>query len=194
MTARLRGMNLPAALLLLWACAAGAAEGVSVEATRRDASVEIRAHALLEASFDTVWGTLTDYDHLAQFIPGLRSSRVIERRGGSLVVEQEGEARFLFFSYPIEVTLLATARRPAAIDVRVLKGNLRRLEGGYRLEQAGAGKIVLRWVGLIQPESLPPLLGVLVMRANIEDQFTGMVREIERREAARRGRSEAMPR
>ena len=91
-------------------------------------------------------------------------------------------------------TLLATARRPVAIDVRVLKGNLRRLEGGYRLEPAGAGKIVLRWMGLIQPESLPPLLGVLVMRANIEDQFTGMVREIKRREAARRGRSEAMPR
>jgi ribosome-associated toxin RatA of RatAB toxin-antitoxin module len=187
-------MNLPAALLLLWVSAAGAAQGISVEATRRDASVEIRAHALLEASFDTVWGTLTDYDRLAEFIPGLRRSRVVERKGGSLVVEQEGEARFLFFSYPIEVTLLATARRPAAIDVRMLKGNLRRLEGGYRLEQIGAGKIVLRWVGLIEPESLPPLLGVLVMRANIEDQFTGMVREIERREAARRGRPGAMPR
>ena len=33
---------------------------------------------------------------------------------------------------------------------------------------------------------LPPLLGVAVMRVCIEDQFTGMVREIERREALRR--------
>ena len=187
-------MNLPAALLLLWACAAGAAEGVSVEATRRDAAVEIRAYALLEASFDTVWGTLTDYDHLAEFIPGLGSSRVAGRRDGSLIVEQVGSARFLFFTYPISVTLLATARRPSAIDVRMLHGNLRRLEGGYRLEQAAAGKIVLRWAGLIEPESLPPLLGVLVMRASIEDQFTGMVREIERREAVRRGQPEAVRR
>ena len=187
-------MNLPAALLLLWACAAGAAEGVSVEATRRDAAVEIRAHALLEASFDTVWGTLTDYDHLAEFIPGLGSSRVAGRRDGSLIVEQVGTARFLFFTYPIAVTLLATARRPSAIDVRLLQGNLRRLEGGYRLERAAAGKIVLRWAGLIEPESLPPLLGVLVMRASIEDQFTGMVREIERREALRRGQPRAVRR
>lgn len=181
-------MVLRAALLLLWAAAASAAEGVTVEATRRDAAVEVRAHALLEASFDTVWGTLTDYDHLAEFIPGLKRSRVVERKGGSLVVEQEGEARFLLFTYPIAVTLLATARRPSAIDVRVLKGNLRRLDGGYRLERVDTGKIALRWVGLIEPEALPPLLGVLVMRATIESQFTGMVREIERREAVRRGR------
>jgi ribosome-associated toxin RatA of RatAB toxin-antitoxin module len=175
------------AALLLWAAAALAAEDVSVVATRRDAAVEVRASALVASSYETVWATLTDYDHLAEFIPGLRSSRVVERKDGSLVVEQEGEARFLFFSYPITVTLLATARRPAAIDVRVLKGNLRRLDGGYRLEPAGAGKIALSWVGLIEPEALPPLLGVLVMRATIEDQFTGMVREIERREAERLG-------
>lgn len=188
------GMILRAALLLLWVSAACAAERVGVEATRRGAAVEVRAHALLEASFDTVWDTLTDYDHLAEFIPGIRSSRVVGRRGGALIVEQEGEARFLFISYPITATLLATARRPVAIDVRVLKGNLRRLEGGYRLAPAAAGKIALRWEGLIEPESLPPLLGVLVMRASIEDQFTGMVREIERREAGRRGRPRALPR
>jgi ribosome-associated toxin RatA of RatAB toxin-antitoxin module len=180
-------MVLLVALLLLWAAGACAADEVSVVATRRGAAVEVRAHAQLEASFDTVWSTLTDYDHLAEFIPGLRSSRVVERRDGSLVVEQVGEARFLFFSYPIAVTLLATARPPAAIDVRVLRGNLRRLDGGYRLEPLGVRTIVLRWVGLIEPDSLPPLLGVLVMRATIEDQFSGMVREIERREAARRG-------
>jgi len=44
---------------------------------------------------------------------------------------------------------------------------------------------VLRWRGLIQPElSLPPLFGEIVMRKRIEDQFAGMVREIERRHAA----------
>ena len=181
-------MVLRAALLLLWAAAASAAEGVTVEATRRDAAVEVRAHALLEASFDTVWGTLTDYDHLAEFIPGLRSSRVVERKGCLIIMQPAGAALSLFFPYPITLTLFGTARRPSAIDVRVLKGNLRRLDGGYRLERVDAGKIALRWVGLIEPEALPPLLGVLVMRVTIENQFTGMVREIERREAERRGR------
>lgn len=183
--ARLQRMLLRAELLL-WLCTAAtsvsAAEAVSVETTRRDSAVEVRAHALLDATYGTVWSTLTDYDRLAEFIPGMKRSRVVEQRDDSVVVEQEGEVRFLFFTFPIKVTLISTARPPDALDVRLLKGNLRRLEGGYRLEQAAPGKIVLRWIGLIEPESLPPLLGELVMRANVESQFTGMVREIERRE------------
>jgi hypothetical protein len=45
---------------------------------------------------------------------------------------------------------------------------------------------VLTWSGLIEPERpLPPLIGELVMRANVTDQFRGMVEEIERRQARR---------
>ena len=67
------------------------------------------------------------------------------------------------------------------------------------IEDAGEGRIVLHWRGLVEPESLPPLFGELLMRASIADQFEGMVREIERREReardAERGgaRREAAP-
>ncbi|MEO8716710.1 MAG: SRPBCC family protein [Burkholderiales bacterium] len=180
-------MLLRALILALWTAAASAAEGLSVETTRRGTTVDVKAYALIDAEFATVWGTLTDYDHLSEFVPGMLSSRVLEHRGNTWTVEQRGETRFLFFSYPVAVTVLVTARPPSALGVRLLKGNLRRLDGGYRVEPAPGGKIALRWIGLIEPESLPPLLGELVMRANIESQFTGMVREIERREALRRG-------
>ncbi|MDH5579750.1 MAG: hypothetical protein OEZ09_14975, partial [Betaproteobacteria bacterium] len=93
-----------------------------------------------------------------------------------------------------EVTVLATARPPYALDVRLLTGNLKRLDGGYRVEEMQGGKIALRWIGVVEPESLPPLLGELVMRANFKSQFAGMVREIERREALSRGLRQAQPR
>lgn len=180
-------MFLRAGILVLWAAAASAAEGLSVETTRRGPAVEVRAYALVDAGYATVWGTLTDYDRLAEFIPGMKRSRIVERGGGTLVVEQSGETRFLFFVFPIEVTVLATAKPPHALDVRLLKGNLRRLEGGYRMQQPAPGRIALRWIGLVEPEALPPLLGELVIRASIRVQFEGMVREIERREAQMRG-------
>jgi ribosome-associated toxin RatA of RatAB toxin-antitoxin module len=186
-------MILRAALLLLWAVGAAAAQAVSVETSRRDAAVEVHAHALVEADYATVWATLTDYDHLGDFIPGMKRSRVVARRGPAAVIEQHGAAHFLFFSFPLDVTIESTARPPDAIDVRLVKGNLRRLEGGYRVRQLEAGRIELRWNGVVEPDTLPPLLGELVMRANIRDQFTGMVREIERREAERR-RAAAAPR
>ena len=176
-------MMFRALLLLGWAAAAAAAEGVSVETTRRGSAVEVRAYAVVEAMHATVWETVTDYERLAQFVPGMRSSRIVARRDGDLVVEQRGETRFLAFTYPVEVTLLASARPPDAVEVHLLHGSLKRLDGTYRLEPAGAGRIALRWTGLIEPVALPPLLGELVMRATIASQFTGMVHEIERREA-----------
>lgn len=180
-------MHLRIAIFALWSACAGAADDLVVEATRRGSAVEVNARATLDAPYAVVWGTLTDYSRLAEFIPGMHSSRVIEQRGNAAIVEQTGEAKFLFFSFPIEVTVVSTSRPPNAIDIRVLKGNLKRLDGGYRIEPDGNGRILLRWSGLIEPDAyLPPLLGEAVMRANIEDQFTGMVQEIERREAMRR--------
>src|SRR6185295_20195222 len=80
--------------MLLFPCARGArpADDVSVEATRRDEALEVVCRALLDAPLDVVWRTLTDYDRLAEFIPGMRRSRVVERRGAVAVVEQLGEA------------------------------------------------------------------------------------------------------
>ena len=176
-----------AAVILFVARAAFAAQEVSVEAVRNGTAVEISARATIEASYPVLWGTLTDYERLSEFIPGMRTSRVVEWRGNEAIVEQTGQVTFLFFRFPIEVTVGSASRPPDAIDVRVLKGNLKRLDGGYRIEDAGAGRFILRWTGLIEPEGfLPPFIGVAVMRSNIADQFLGMVHEIERREAVHR--------
>jgi carbon monoxide dehydrogenase subunit G len=180
-----------AALYIGCAGAARAAEDVSVESTRRDDALEVACRAILQAPADLVWQTLTDYDRLAEFIPGMRSSRLIERRGAVAVVEQSGEAGFLFLSFPIEVTLASTERPPHDLAVRMLKGNLKRLEGAYRIEPQSGGRILLTWTGIVEAMSMPPLLGEFVMRSNIDDQFRGMVREIERRAALRREREGA---
>jgi len=174
------------ALLLAAAGAARAAEEVSVEATRRDDALELVCRAMLDAPLELIWQTLTDYDRLAEFIPGMRRSRLLERRGAVAVIEQSGDAGFLFFSFPLDVTLASTERPPHTLEVKLLKGDLKRLDGAYRIEPQADGRILLTWSGIVEALSMPPLLGELVMRANIADQFRGMVREIERRAAQRR--------
>ncbi|HLX80620.1 MAG TPA: SRPBCC family protein [Burkholderiales bacterium] len=185
-----------AACLLAFLAVGGArgADDISVETTRRGEAMEVICKATLEAPPELIWRTLTDYGHLAEFIPGMRRSRVIEQRGAVSVVEQSGVATFLFFSTPIEVTLASTERPPNAIEVSMIKGNLKRLDGAYRIEPQQGGRMLLTWNGIVEAQSLPPLLGELVMRANIADQFRGMVREIERRDALRRDKQrEAKP-
>jgi len=178
-------------ILLFGAGEARAADDISIEATRRDDALELVCRAMLDAPLELVWQTLTDYDRLAEFIPGMRRSRVLERRGAVVVVEQSGEAGFLFLSFPLEVTLASTEHPPYDLEVRLLKGNLKRLDGAYRIEPQNGGRILLTWTGTVEAQSMPPLLGELVMRSNISDQFRGMVREIKRRDALRREREGA---
>ena len=185
----MRALRLCALLLLPPLAAAGArADDVSVETQRRDSALQVVCRALLEVPAELAWQTLTDYDHLAEFIPGMQRSRVISRSGPLAMVEQVGAARFLFVSIPIEITLATLEQPPYVIEARMTKGNLKRLEGVYRIEPRAGGRVSVSWHGLIEVESMPPLIGELLMRSAIEDQFRGMVREIERRDALRRGR------
>lgn len=172
--------------MAFWCAAAFAGGEVSVEAARRGEALEVVCRASLDAPPALVWQTLTDYGRLADFIPGMRSSKVASRNGAVTVVEQAGEARFLFFTYSIEVTVASTERPPYLIEARLLKGSLKRMDGAYRIAPRAGGGSLLSWAGIVEAESMPPLFGELLMRSIIEDQFRGMVQEIERRDALTR--------
>lgn len=164
------------------------AEQVIVEAARHGTAIAINARATIRAPHFLIWQTLTDYEHLAEFVPGIEKSHVIDRRGGTVTVEQDGRASLWFFTYPIEVVVESLEQPPSAIAVKLLKGNLKQLDGGYQIEKVDAGdnEYVLRWSGIIEPATnLPFFIAIPLIRANISDQFLGMIREIERREARR---------
>lgn len=172
-------------LLAASAIAHAADDDIRVSAQTEGAEVRIEASAIFRAPLAIVWQTLTDYDHLESFIPGMSKSRVIERRGVAAIVEQVGEATFLLFSYPIAVTVSSEEYPPFSIRVHVLKGNLRRLDGGYQIVPRAGGEIELTWKGLIEPDSfLPAFMVKPVLRSVVEAQFSGMVSEIRRRSAA----------
>jgi ribosome-associated toxin RatA of RatAB toxin-antitoxin module len=174
--------------LSAWALAALAASVVDVQTTRQGDLVDVQAKAVIKAPLELVWATLTDYERLPEFIPGLKKSRIIARNGATTTVEQTGVAQFLFLTVPIEVTVESTEKAPHTIEVRRIAGTLRQLQGRYETEALpDQGAVQLRWVGSIEPENrLPPLVGESMIRHSIQSQFTGMVREIERREAARK--------
>ncbi len=169
--------------LLLQAACAGAADDFAVSAEARGEAVAIEARATVAAPYAVVWGTLTDYGRLAEFIPGMQSSRIAGRSGTTAIVEQHGKAGFMIFSYGIDVLVASTELPSGVIEIHALEGNLKQLRGRYRVEQGGRqGTCVLRWTGLIEPVlALPHLVGVPMIRNSVAEQFRGMVDEIERR-------------
>ena len=57
------------------------ASRVEVQAERNGALIDVRAQAIVHAPLSIVWATLTDYERLPEFIPGLETSRVLARDG-----------------------------------------------------------------------------------------------------------------
>ena len=91
------------ALVGAWPQAAAAAT-ITVTAERRGDTIEIKAGALLDADATTAWLVLTDYDRYREFIPDLRESRVVARRGATVIVEQSGDAKLWLLPIPLRMT------------------------------------------------------------------------------------------
>lgn len=184
-------------MLLTTAAAAATPE---VEIRRDGAAYVVRAHADLDADQRTAWATVTDYEHLPEFVPGIRSAQVLARvaAGGSerLLVEQSGEFRFLWFSEPVHVWLDVSHDAPARVLAQAVtpsgtnpaRSTVREFEGSYTFAPLDGGRTRFRHEARFAPAHPPlPIIGDLVIRHVIAEQFAAMVAEIERRAAQGRG-------
>jgi len=171
---------IPSLFLALQAVVNAADVRDSVRAWRDDDAVIVQAQADLDASLQIAWRVLTDYEHYADFIPDLKSSRVLARVGNTAIVEQKGEAGFFLYHFPLEVTLSVTEGPGTAVTSRAISGTFREMIGSYVLTPTSAGVRLVYTGRLVPTFRLPPLIGVAAVRAAVERQFMALAREIRR--------------
>jgi len=180
---------LVANLALAAACSApcfAQPQELSIHTGRDGEFVTVSASIVMKADPRIVWAVLTDYDHLATFIPDMKSSRVVSREGNKVRVEQNGQAGFFFYTEPINVTLEIHEEPPGRITARGVEGNVKGLETRYDLHASDAG-IKLDYTGRFVPGfSIPPLIGMPIMSRLIERRFRAMIDEVRRRDALAR--------
>lgn len=178
-----RGLSSLLLLCLPGIAAIAPAAEIAVDATRQGEVLQVEASAEFEGTLALTWKVLTDYGRLAEFVPDLHVSRVISREGGKVVVEQEGEARFLFFSYPMGVRLAITEFPHERIVSQAIAGNFREMRCTYTLEMR-EGRVQLRYAGRLVPDFyVPPFLRTYLLRRHVEEAFRALVEEIERQHA-----------
>lgn len=168
-------------------CAAAAA-AIETRIERQGEYITVNASVLMQVDARIAWEVLSDYDNLAQFIPDMKSSRIVSRDGNRVLVEQKGEFGFFFYRQPVDVVLEVMEEPRRRIDARRISGNIRDLRTHYELEASDAG-VKLDYVGRFIPEfSVPPLFGMPMVRRIVERRFRAMVEEIVRRDALARSR------
>jgi len=173
---RARSLLLPLLALLVPAHAAE----VTVSTTRTGNALQVQASAEFEGSVARAWQVLTDYGRLTAFVPDLQVSRVVFRERNSALVEQKGAARLLFWSYPMEVRLLVTEYPFERVESRSISGNFREMQNTYTLAMQ-RGRVSLSYSGRMVPDFyVPPLIGTLALKHNVESTFRALVNEMER--------------
>ena len=170
---------------------AAAAAIITVEAERHGDTIDIRASAMLNADAATAWRVLTDYDRYAEFIPDLRTSRVVARRGATVTVEQSGDAALWLFKMPLDITFEINEIAPDTLQSRAVAGSLHALASSYTLTPVASG-VRLDYAGHIAPGfAFFGELEQMAVRQNVARQFQALADEIESRGAAIRGHDAA---
>lgn len=190
----------PAALLALAITFGAAAQGsAQVDVTLDGEAYVVRASAPVAADPRVVWETLTDYEGLREFVPGVTRTRTLTRADNQIVIEQVGVFSVFFFDLPVHIRLAVQHTPYTSVLARLTPGpvdaaepTLRSFSGRYTLtpirlqERAGVRLDYDARFELARP--LPPMIGSLfgigAIRRTMREQFVAMLREIERRQAA----------
>jgi len=163
---------------------AAARAAIAVESERQGDVVDIRATATLRADPATAWRVLTDYDRFTQFIPGLHSSRVLARKGPTVLVEQLGDAAIGPFRVPMRVTFEITEAAPTRLESHAVAGSFQALASSYTLTAVGAGTR-LDYVGHVESGfAFFRDMQKSAVERNVTRQFRALVDEIDRQAAA----------
>jgi ribosome-associated toxin RatA of RatAB toxin-antitoxin module len=118
-------------------------------------SVRLRAYVRVPASSEDVWRTITDYDHLADVVPGMVESRVVGHNNGEKLVHQVARLDEAL-GLSAAVTLAVTEEPPKAVRFRAVDGDMRRMEGAWRVRSWSDGAVLLEYEVELQPARWTP--------------------------------------
>ena len=129
------------------------------------------------------WAVVTDYDHMASFVSNLESSRIIERAGNTLTIEQKGRASRgpLTFAFQNVREIILTP--PREIRSRLINGDLEASEFTTRVIDHGASAEIVNHGEFIPKVWVPPIIGPALIEAETRKQFAELRAEILRRKA-----------
>jgi len=175
------------AALVAWIALSGsgftAAAEPDIRIARNNDAFRIDAGLLVEAHHHIAWQVLTDYDNLAAFVPGLRTSRIVSAPGAPLLLKQTGQSRFLGFSFPVEFVARIEETPLEAIRFDAVSGNLLRNSGAWQIEARDDSTQVNYRAEIVPGFWVPTVIGAAVMGQDVRSKLVAIAAEMRRRQA-----------
>jgi len=156
---------------------------IGVRIQRDGARIIVDVNLPVAATAIETWNVMTDYDHMASFVSNLESSRIIDRRGDILTVEQKGKASRGPLTFKFQNVREISLTPPREIHSRLVSGDLEASEFTTRVIDLGASAEIVNHGEFIPKVWVPPIIGPAVIEAETRKQFQELRAEILRRKA-----------
>ena len=167
----LTGLALPALALT--------AEDVTVD--YREGTYYGSLSARTPAPVPIVMAVLTDFNHMAEFMPGLNSSRIVVRNGDQYQVAQQGKISFGPFSMPFESLRQIEVFDGKRIVSKSLAGSTRRMQSIMQVQALEHGSQIDYRIEIEPSNWIPSALGINFLQHELAEQFNALGKEMLRR-------------
>ena len=158
-----------------------AADPITTTVDRDRSVLQVRSTILAAAPASTCYAVLADFNRLSEYVPDLKTSRIVSAPGEPIRLHQVGIASAGFFKVTLDVTLDVKEAPPRRIDFERIAGNLRQMRGSWNVA-GDAAHCEIKYDSNIEPAFwVPPIIGPRLMKGQVEDQMEGLLAEIERR-------------
>jgi ribosome-associated toxin RatA of RatAB toxin-antitoxin module len=175
---RLSEMGMVVALLAMPFPAAAEETTPRVTVSEEQGTYSVTACFQVPQSARVVLDVLMDYEHIPRFMPGVKSSVVLERSAGRVLVEQEAVSRLLLFSKRVHLTLDIT-EGPGALQFRDRSGrSFKQYEGAWTLSENG-GETTIKYELVARPAfDVPEFILKRLLTRDSAEMIDGLRMEI----------------
>lgn len=157
---------------------------LTVDVRRDHGMVVIDVDMQVNASPQETWTVLTDYDHMTQVLPDLRSSKATKQANGKLRLEQTGEVSYGPLSVPFDAVREIDLKPYTEIVSRAVAGSVKEGTAITHLIPQASGTRIVYHSESVPNLWVPPGLGPTFVKSETTAQFERLRNEILKRKAA----------
>lgn len=98
----------------------------------------VQAAILIDSPAQQIWDVMIDCDRAPEFVPGLKSCKVLQRDGDTEIIEHK--VKFSWLLPKVTYIFQASYHEFKRIDFKRISGDLKDLEGSWVLDEVSGGK------------------------------------------------------
>ena len=146
--------------------------------------IVVDAYYSVPAGLQLVWGTLTDFNNIPNFIKGVASSKITNRTGNTLLVAQTSEIRFSGVSFNFESVGEIKLVPFKEFSTRMISGNMSRMHEITKINLDGDQTNIYYHADIVPNMWILKYIGHSFIEAEAKERLQQVRKEIIRRKKA----------